>query len=215
MLENCSSGAQRLDDAMNAAHTLQSTSDQQDPVRYAAMVAAIHTAVVPEQAATWAYPQPGWDDETNALTVVNALMSGRVHLSGRLDLLSPRQLDLVCRGMEVYKDMRGDIARAVPLWPLGFAKWHNDWLAAGLRVIDGDSGSSGQGGKCYLAVWRRGGGQESCELPLSFIEGAKDVSISLLYPNLPGTKLEAVGKGLRATITSTIGARLYSVIWSS
>ncbi|KAK8071441.1 hypothetical protein PG997_011644 [Apiospora hydei] len=31
VIENCSSGAQRMDDAMNAVHTLQSTSDQQDP----------------------------------------------------------------------------------------------------------------------------------------------------------------------------------------
>ncbi|KAK8037757.1 Melibiase subfamily [Apiospora marii] len=218
VVENCSSGAQRMDDAMNAVHTLQSTSDQQDPVRYAAIAAAVHSAVAPEQAATWAYPQPGWDDETNALTVVNALISGRVHLSGRLDLLAPAQLDLVYRGMEVYKDIRGGIAKAVPFWPLGFAGWHDVWLAAGLRVMgDDDRGSSGKGkgGKCYLAVWRRGGGRDSCELPLSFLEGAEDVSVSLLYPDLAGTKLEVVGKkGLRATIASKVGARLFSVVWS-
>lgn len=215
VIENCSSGAQRMDDAMNAVHTLQSTSDQQDPVRYAAIAAAIHTAVTPEQAATWAYPQPGWDDETNALTVVNALISGRVHLSGRLDLLAPRQLDLVYRGMDVYKEMRRDIAAAVPFWPLGFAKWHDDWLAAGLRVVDGGGdGSGGErgAGKCYLAVWRRGG-QESCELPISFM-GSKDVAISLLYPEMPGTKLEVAGSSLRATIPSKIGARLFSISWS-
>ncbi|KAK7972260.1 hypothetical protein PG988_006394 [Apiospora saccharicola] len=160
--------------------------------------------------------EPVWDDETNALTVVNALFSGRVHLSGRLDLLAPRQLELVCRGMEVYKEIRGDLASAVPFWPLGFAKWHDDWLAAGLRVIDGeDDGSAGKGGQCHLAIWRRAGGQASCELPLSFLEGARDVSTSLLYPDLPGPKLEVVGEtSLRPTIASTIGARLFCVIWS-
>ncbi|KAK7971500.1 hypothetical protein PG989_016516 [Apiospora arundinis] len=220
VIENCSSGAQRMDDAMNAVHTLQSTSDQQDPVRYAAVVAAIHTAVAPEQAATWAYPQPGWDDETNALTVVNSLVSGRVHLSGRLDLLEPRQLDLVYRGMEVYKKIRADIATAVPFWPLGFAKWHGDWLAVGLRVDDGNRNGRSDAGKprgmCYLAVWRRGGENESCDLQFSAIEGFKDVSISLLYPELPGTtKLEVAGSGsgLRVTISSKVGARLFSVSW--
>ncbi|KAK8024610.1 Melibiase subfamily [Apiospora rasikravindrae] len=210
VIENCSSGAQRLDDAMNAVHTLQSTSDQQDPVKYAAVAAAIHTAVVPEQAATWAYPQHGWDDETNALTVVNALLSGRVHLSGRLDLLAPAQLDLIYSGMDVYREIRGDIATAVPFWPLGFAKWHDDWLAAGLRV---SGGFGGGGGKCYLAVWRRGG-PESCELPFAALEGAKEVSTSLLYPTMPGTKLEVAGSGLRVTIPSKIGARFFSVVWN-
>ncbi|KAK7947106.1 Melibiase subfamily [Apiospora aurea] len=209
VVENCSSGAQRLDDAMNAVHTLQSTSDQQDPVRYAAIAAAIHTAVVPEQAATWAYPQPGWDDETNALTVVNALLGGRVHLSGRLDLLARAQLDLVYSGMDVYKEIRGNIATAVPFWPLGSARWHDDWLAAGLRV---SGGSGGGGGRCYLAVWRRGG-PESYELPFAAIEGARDVSTSVLYPKMAGTKLEVAVSGLRATIPSEIGARLFSVEW--
>lgn len=214
VVENCSSGAQRLDDATNAVHTLQSTSDQQDPVRYAAITAAVHTAVAPEQAAAWAYPQPGWDDETNALTVVNALASGRVHLSGRLDLLAPAQRDLVHRGMAVYRDVRGDIAAAVPFWPLGFAGWHDEWLAAGLRVEGGDGGGSEKGGKCYLAVWRRGGGEASRELPLSFLDGAEEVSVSLLYPDLPGTGWEVTEKGVRATIASTVGARFFSVVWS-
>jgi alpha-galactosidase len=35
VIESCSSGAQRMDYAMLAVHSIQSTSDQQDPVRYA------------------------------------------------------------------------------------------------------------------------------------------------------------------------------------
>ncbi|EWY79382.1 hypothetical protein FOYG_17460 [Fusarium oxysporum NRRL 32931] len=52
VIENCSSGGQRMDYAI----------DQQDPVRSAAIAASIPTAVTPEQAAPWAYPQPGWSD---------------------------------------------------------------------------------------------------------------------------------------------------------
>ena len=102
VIENCSSGAQRMDYAMLAVHTLQSTSHQQDPAFYAAVAAAVPTAVVPEQSTTWAYPQGNWDDETNAVAVFNSLL-GRIHLSGRLDQLEPHQYDLIAEGMRVYK----------------------------------------------------------------------------------------------------------------
>ncbi|CAH0022250.1 unnamed protein product [Clonostachys rhizophaga] len=74
VIESCSSGAQRLDYAMLSVHPLQSTSDQQEPSLYAAIAAAIPTAVTPEQSASWAYPQSEWPDEINALTVINSLM---------------------------------------------------------------------------------------------------------------------------------------------
>ena len=60
VIENCSSGAQRMDYAQLAVHTIQSTSDQQYPEHYAVIAAAIPTAVLPEQGATWAYPQETW-----------------------------------------------------------------------------------------------------------------------------------------------------------
>jgi alpha-galactosidase len=210
VIENCSSGAQRMDYAMLAVHTLQSTSDQQHPVKYAAIAAAIFTAVVPEQAATWAYPQPDWDDETNALTVVNSLL-GRVHLSGRLDMLSPQQLDLICEGMEVYKSVRGDISTGLPFWPLGLAKWHDDWLACGLQAMGRDGKPSR---KCYLAVWRRGG-DEICELPLSCVGNETDVSVQLLYPAkfTAEAAWNAPTSALRVRLSPRICARLFSLTW--
>lgn len=84
VIENCSSGGQRLDYAMLSVCALQFTSDQQDPIRYAAIASSIMTAVLPEQVATLAYLQPHWTDELNAFSVVNSLL-GRVHLSGRID----------------------------------------------------------------------------------------------------------------------------------
>lgn len=87
VLETCSSGAQRLDYEMLATHSIQSTSDQQDPVLYAGISAAVPTAVTPEQSASWSYPQPEYSDDLNTYCVLNSLM-GRVHLSGRIDLLN-------------------------------------------------------------------------------------------------------------------------------
>ncbi|RDW91692.1 hypothetical protein BP5796_02857 [Coleophoma crateriformis] len=87
VLESYSSGAQRLDYHMLATYSIQSTSDQQDSVLYAAISVAVPTALTPEQSASWAYPQPDWTDEMISFTIINSLL-GRVHLSGRLDLLS-------------------------------------------------------------------------------------------------------------------------------
>ncbi|KIX00574.1 uncharacterized protein Z518_09639 [Rhinocladiella mackenziei CBS 650.93] len=171
VIESCSSGAQRMDYAMLSVHSLQSTSDQEDPVLYAAIAAAVPTAVTPEQSATWAYPQSKWDAEINALTVVNSLL-GRVHLSGRLDQLNDKNCSLIAEGMAVYKRIRSDLKTALPFWPLGFPHWHDDWLALGMTT---------QAGEVYLSVWRRGGPQKF-QLPLAPLRGEAMVQVDLLYP---------------------------------
>lgn len=170
VIENCSSGGMRMDYGMLGVHTLQSTSDQQDPVLYAAISCAIPTAVTPQQSASWAYPQKDWPDEINALTVANSLL-GRVHLSGRLDALEPHQFDLVSEGMKVYKAIRQDLRTATPFWPLGLPGWHDDWLALGMKCDR----------HAYLMVWRRGG-ESQCHLPIDFLAGRDDIRSELLYP---------------------------------
>ncbi|KAI3554039.1 alpha-galactosidase [Colletotrichum abscissum] len=119
LIETCSGGANRLDYAMLAVHSIQSTSNQQDPKLYAAIAAACPTAVTPEQSASWAYPQPGCSDKLNALSFVNSMM-------GHVDLLSDNRLAIVKEGLEVYESMRGDLRHAHPTWPLGLPKWHDD-----------------------------------------------------------------------------------------
>jgi alpha-galactosidase len=200
VIENCSSGAQRMDYAMLATHALQSTSDQQDPDRYAAISAALPTAVTPEQGATWAYPQPEWDDETNALTVVNSLL-GRIHLSGRLDILSPKQFDIIKEGMDMYREIRADLPTATAFWPLGLPHWHDEWLALGMAAEDGRT--------FYVSVWRRGG-DASVELSIERLKG-RDVKSELLYPKAFGAdhewrKDEGV---LKVGVPSELCARLF------
>lgn len=172
VIESCSSGAQRMDYAMLNVHPLQSTSDQQYPELYAAISVGVPTAVTPEQSASWAYPQPDWTDEMNALTVVNSIL-GRIHLSGRLDMMKPAQLDIVYDGMKVYKDIRGDIPHALPFWPLGMPAWHDDWLALGLNAAASNI--------LYISVWRRGGSRK-CSLPIAPFRGKKGVKAEVLYP---------------------------------
>jgi alpha-galactosidase len=72
-------------------------------------------------------------------------MLGRVHLSGHLDLMTSTQQELVAQAITVYKQIRADVADALPFWPLGLPGWTDHWLAVGMRG----------GSATYVVVWRR------------------------------------------------------------
>jgi len=145
VIENCASGGLRMDYALLARLQLQSTSDQQDYTRYPPIMAAAPAAITPEQAASWAYPQPGFSDREIIFTLSGALL-GRVHLSGHIDRMSDAQRRLVADAVDVYKHVRADLPDAVPFWPLGLPQWTDSWLALGMRTP----------AVTYLIVWHRG-----------------------------------------------------------
>ncbi|MFF7885500.1 glycoside hydrolase family 36 protein [Streptomyces sp. NPDC020794] len=147
VLENCGSGGLRMDYAQLAVAQIQSTSDQQDPLRYPPIAAAAATAATPEQAAVWAYPQPDQSLDEIAFTLTGALL-GRIHLSGFLNRMSHEQFDLVRSAISVYKDLRPEINGTHPFWPLGLPTWEDEWIAHGLRGQEAT----------YLVIWRRGSG---------------------------------------------------------
>ena len=153
-IEDCSSGGMRTDYGLLSRCQLLSTSDQEDFLYYPPIAASAPAAVTAEQAAVWAYPQPEWDDDRIAFTMCNAML-GRVHLSGFLDRMSTHQRGLVAEGVEVYKQIRHNLASSVPFWPLGLPKWTAPWVALGARSPEA----------AYLAVWHRPGGQEGASGP--------------------------------------------------
>ncbi|MEU1519874.1 glycoside hydrolase family 36 protein [Streptomyces sp. NPDC005811] len=163
VLENCGSGGLRMDYAQLAVAQLQSTSDQQDPLRYPPIAAAIATAVTPEQAAVWAYPQPDHTPDEINFTLTGALL-GRIHLSGFLDRMSDDQFHLVRSAIRTYKDIRPEIGGARPFWPLGLPAWEDTWIAQGLQGRD----------STFLTVWRRGtgSGPSSRTLTIPHLRGA-------------------------------------------
>ena len=194
VLENCASGGLRMDGASLAVTQLQSTSDQQDPLRYPPIAAAAPTAVPPEQGAVWAYPQPDFTDAEIAFTLGSALL-GRIHLSGHLDRMTPSQLGLVRDAVTVYKSLRGDLRTSVPFWPLGLPGWTDEWVALGLRAP--------VAGATYLTVWRRGGGVAELLLPVPHLAGLGDVRVEVLQPSTaaPGAgRAEWKGKGVRVRL---------------
>ena len=85
--------------------------------------------------------------------------------------------------MRVYKKIRADLARAVPIWPLGLPGWSDPVLALGMRTAD----------VTYLAAWRRGtlGGPASdadtgvITLPVPHLAGAP-ARAEVLYPGPDG-----------------------------
>ena len=184
VLENCSSGAMRTDYALLSRFQLQSTSDQQDPLRYPPIAAAAPAAIAPEQAANWAYPQPSFTDDEIAFTLCGAML-GRIYLSGHLDHMSREQRELVAEAVRVHKDLRGCLASAVPFWPLGLPRWTDPWIALGLRTPQAS----------YLTVWRRGpfdggsgsgaGDQPGITLPVSHLRGQR-ATAEVLYPRSTG-----------------------------
>jgi alpha-galactosidase len=153
----------RADYAMLSRLQLQSTSDQQDFLRYPVIAAAATAAMTPEQAGIWAYPQPAFTPEQNSFTLCGALL-GRIHLSGHLDRMTAQQRALVAEAVRVYKVVRADLADSVPFWPLGLPRWADSWVAHGLRTAE----------RGYLLVWRCGpdaGDSGQATLPVPHLRG--------------------------------------------
>ncbi|WP_307797968.1 alpha-galactosidase [Actinoplanes flavus] len=169
-LENCASGGMRADYAMLSRMQVQSTSDQQDFRRYPPIAVAAPLAILPEQAASWAYPQPEMSDEQIAYTMCTGML-GRLYLSGRLDAMSDRQRELVREGVAAFRSIRADLAATVPVWPLGLPGWDDPWLSLGLHHHD----------TTYLGIWRRAGAGTALTLDLRHLRG-HPVTVEVLYP---------------------------------
>ncbi|WP_410770478.1 glycoside hydrolase family 36 protein [Fontibacillus sp. BL9] len=208
VIENCSSGGMRMDYAMLSRHSIQSTSDQEDYVNYAAIAAASPSALTPEQSAIWSYPLREGDDEEVVFNMVNALLL-RVHQSGHLAELSPRRRELVKEALDYYKTIRHDIPEALPFWPLGLPTQQDEWISLGLRKDN----------RVYLAVWRvraaeAGRANEPAEttIQLDWLKG-KPLQVRRAYPrDFAGDCLWNAEDGeLKVVLPAEKTARLYEI----
>ncbi|HEY8590776.1 MAG TPA: glycoside hydrolase family 36 protein [Naasia sp.] len=170
VLENCASGAMRSDFALLRRMQLQSTSDQQSPTLYPPIAAAAPLQMLPEQAASWAYPQPEMSAEQAAFTLVTAML-GRFYLSGHLDRMTGEQRALVAEAVTAHRTLRAAIGRATPFWPLGLPAWSDPWAALGL--LDGD--------EALVSLWRRDGGAASTDLALPGFRG-RQIDVEVVFP---------------------------------
>ena len=205
VIENCSSGGLRMDYALLSRCSIQSTSDQEDYVNYATITANAATAVTPEQAAVWSYPQRDADKEEAIYNMINTLFL-RIHQSGHLAEISPDRKALVAEGIRCYKEMRDDIRRSVPYWPLDLAGNLDQWVTAGSKLED----------KAYLGVWKRFAEENTFEIPLEhcFTEPYEgNVKVSLIYPlnEMDGFSWKQEGRKLIVTFEKPVMARMFRV----
>ena len=170
IIENCSSGGLRMDYAMLSRYSIQSTSDQEDYVRYATITANAPSAVTPEQAAIWSYPLTDRDCEEVIFNMVNALLL-RIHQSGHLVNLSPERFNYVKEAITYYKTIRPLTKKALPYWPLGLSSYGDPWVSLGLEAEAKD----------FLAVWRRDSQSPVQEIPVKHLKG-QDVQAVCAYP---------------------------------
>ena len=178
IIENCSSGGLRMDYAMLSRYSIQSTSDQDDYLKYATIACNSPTALTPEQSAVWAYPMNHEEaissrelKEEVVFNMINAMLL-RIHQSGHLAKLDEERKALVKEALQVYKSIRADIKEAVPFWPLGLSDFSDEWVVMGLKKY----------AVSYLAVWRREGSRSSCEIPLPEYAGM-DKKAECIYPS--------------------------------
>ena len=182
---------------------LQSTSDQQDALKYPPIAAAAPMLVLPEQAANWAYPQPSMTDEEIAFTLATGL-AGRFFLSGHLDHMSAEQRALVADAVAIARSLRQHLRTARPFWPLGLPGWDDSWVGLGLTSPS----------ETTLLLWNRDPSISTVSVP---IEGrfatARGSLLRTVFPRAL-TEWSAEHLGESGTIrvhnpTGSPGARLF------
>lgn len=196
VIENCGSGAQRADYGMLELQSLQSASDQTDYLNNSFIAANIAAAVTPEQAGMWVYPYED-DAEHVIYNMVNGILL-RPYISGSVWAISSENMRLLSEGISVYKDIRENVRRMLPFFPLGFSDRNAKYLAYGVR----------DNHKAYMAVW--GVKTEYIEVPLDFTN--QEVrSVKVLYPHTPDYRFVIEGEMLRIVLPQTKSARLFEL----
>lgn len=202
VIENCASGGCRMDYAMLALHSIQSTSDQTDYKKYPYIAANAASAVCPEQSAVWSYPLADGENaenlprETVIFNMVNCML-GRMHLASRLDKLNEEDLALIREGIGYYNSIRDIKRRSVPYLPLGFAHFSDTFVAGGIRFKN----------RICLAVWNLNGNRNvQLRLP--------DLSVKTIRPGYPAKSdigYEWKGDGLYLSFTEDWQAQIFEI----
>ncbi|MEO1771141.1 MULTISPECIES: glycoside hydrolase family 36 protein [Enterococcus] len=199
IIENCGSGGMRHDYMMLSRHSIQSVTDQTDYLRNGAIAAISSSGVTPEQAAIWSYPLSEGDSEEVIFNMVNAMLF-RIHQSGHLAELSPKRLELVKQGLDVYKDIRNVIPKALPRWLTGIPKLDDPWFTFALETDE----------SYYLGVWRTE--SLSNQFTIDFEDEISSVEVLYPYPeNDDNSDFEFSKHKLNVLFSNDKMARLYKV----
>ena len=193
IIENCSSGSMRMDYAQLSVCHLQSVSDQEDYRYNAKISAAASTAVIPEQGAIWSYPLAKASRDEIIVNMVSSLLK-RVHLSGEIQAWDEEQTALVKEALDLHKQIRSDIPKSIPFWPLGMPRYADTWMCEAYKLPR----------KIRMAVWRMD--EEKDRITIPFEDDIK--SARILYPSRCEGAISTQGKELTVTLNSPCTAAI-------
>ncbi len=195
VIENCGSGAQRMDYGILSLHSLQSTSDQTDAVSNAYIAANVASAVTPEQAGMWVFPYKD-EREHVIFNMVNGILL-RPYVSGIVWNMSEASMTILREGISTYKAIRNDLRQMAPFFPLGFGRVNDRHLAYGVKG----------NGKAYLSVFAIGSG--CAEIPLDSLGEVKGVKV--IYPESQDCEYAVENGLLKVKLPAETCARLFEI----
>ncbi|MCR5272364.1 MAG: alpha-galactosidase [Lachnospiraceae bacterium] len=194
VIENCGSGAMRMDYGMLRLLSLQSTSDQTDYIYNSYIGTSVASAVTPEQAGMWVYPYE--DDEEHVIyNMVNGLLL-RPYMSGMVWKLKENSMNLLKEGVECYKAIRGDIADSVPFFPFGLNRISDKALCYGVKKDK----------VAYLEVLLPKCDEVDIPLEIGEID-----SVEVIYPKKVNCEFECGNNCLHVKMPSEKNARLFKI----
>lgn len=191
ILENCSSGGLRVNYASLSVLQIQSLSDQTKYDKTARIAAGAGTAVLPEQAAVWAYPLGADSNRAVIFNMANAILQ-RIHLSGEITKWNEEQTELVKQAIDCHKRLRSDTPDAIPFYPLGLPSLNDGFICLGQRTKH----------SVRFTVWRMNSETGECVIPID--EAVS--SVSTVYPNEYKTSAVLTDGGIKVTLNEKLSA---------
>ncbi len=136
ILENCASGANRIDGETLRHFAVQSLTDQEDYLKNPSIIGGQFGVLLPEKAGVWCYPYPLIFDRLNDFTlteeekksfsdgeqtifnVVNGL-SAAMYVSGRIEQMDELNFNLLKEGIELSEKLIPFVRSSYPVYPMG------------------------------------------------------------------------------------------------
>lgn len=196
IIENCCSGAMRMDYGMLSLHSLQSTSDQTDYMTNSYIASNVACAVTPEQGGMWVYPYEN-DREHIIYNVMNGMLL-RPYISGIVWDMTEDSLATLRDGIAKYKEIRGDITSMVPFFPRGMNRVGDKELAYGLKNDK----------FAYLSVFTIDNGVATIDLKCL---GKPISDVKVIYPESVDCDFTMEGTVLKVKMPAGTAARLFKL----
>jgi alpha-galactosidase len=108
VIENCASGGHRHEPSMLARAAMSSFSDAHEPREIPIIAANLQRLILPRQSQVWAVLRAA-DTQQRLIYSLAATFLGRMCLSGEIDRLSDKQIEIVQRAIALYRQAAGII----------------------------------------------------------------------------------------------------------